>query len=89
MSLVTLTTVLAFVPRTLEWSPTVGIIMILCNVFAIALGKLTMATPEEGPALPMPEMFGGMGLPALLGTTSLGHAIGMGTIIGLATLGII
>ncbi|NES80043.1 MAG: photosystem I reaction center subunit PsaK [Moorea sp. SIO2B7] len=77
------------VPNTLEWSPTVGIIMIVCNVLAIAIGKATMQNPSEGPALPMPEFFGGMGLPGLLATTSFGHIIGLGTILGLANMGIL
>ncbi|MDE5108367.1 MAG: photosystem I reaction center subunit PsaK, partial [Trichodesmium sp. St17_bin3_1_1] len=42
-----------------------------------------------GPALPMSQMFGGMGYPALLATTSLGHVIGFGVILGLANIGIL
>ena len=34
-------------------------------------------------------MFGGMGWPALLATTSLGHVIGLGAILGLANVGIL
>lgn len=78
---------LAAVPTTLEWSPKVAVVMILCNVLAIAIGKFTIKYPSEGPALPSPAFFGGMGLPALLGTTSFGHLIGIGTILGLASLG--
>ncbi|NEP47720.1 MAG: hypothetical protein F6K65_02400 [Moorea sp. SIO3C2] len=37
----------------------------------------------------MPDFFGGMGFPALLATTSLGHIIGLGTILGLANMGIL
>ena len=77
------------VPRTVAWSPKVAIVMIICNILAIALGKLTMAQPTLKPELPMPEMFGGMGLPALLATTSLGHVIGFGAILGLANMGIL
>ncbi|NEQ78951.1 MAG: photosystem I reaction center subunit PsaK [Moorea sp. SIO2I5] len=77
------------VPPTLEWSPIVGIIMIVCNVLAIAVGKFTIPNPSQGPALPMPQFFGGMGLPALLATTSLGHIIGLGTILGLANIGVL
>ena len=63
--------------------------MIICNVLAIAFGKLTMAQPSVKPELPMPEMFGAMGFPALLATTSLGHVIGFGAILGLANMGIL
>lgn len=85
----TLLPLLAAVPTTLEWSPKVAIVMVICNVLAIAIGKFTIKHPSEGPALPSPEMFGGMGLGALLGTTSFGHVLGAGVILGLANLGAI
>jgi len=80
---------LATVPATPEWSPKVAVVMVLCNILAIAIGKFTIKYPSEGPALPSPAMFGGMGLPALLGTTSFGHLIGAGAILGLANLGVL
>lgn len=80
---------LATVPTTLEWSPKVAIVMIICNVIAIAFGKLTIKYPSSGPALPSPDLFGGFGLPALLGATSFGHLLGAGVILGLASLGAI
>jgi photosystem I subunit 10 len=75
------------VPATLEWSPKVAIVMIICNIIAIAIGKYKIQQPNVGPALPSAEMFGGMGLGALLGTTSLGHVLGAGVILGLASMG--
>lgn len=80
---------LATVPATVEWSPTVGAVMIACNVLAIAIGKFKIDQPSAGPALPMSNMFGGMGFPALLATTSFGHVLGIGVILGLASMGII
>lgn len=77
----------AAVPATLEWSPKVAVVMVICNVLAIAIGKFTIKHPSEDPALPSPELFGGMGLPALLGTTSFGHVLGAGVILGLASMG--
>ncbi len=77
------------VPPTPAWSPLVGIVMIICNILAIALGKSTLTRPSSGPALPMPEMFGGMGWPELLAVTSLGHIFGMGTILLLANYGLL
>jgi photosystem I subunit 10 len=61
--------------------------MIVCNIIAIAFGKFTIKHPSAGPSLPSPELFGGMGLPALLGTTSFGHLLGAGAILGLASVG--
>ena len=89
MTYLTLLATTSAVPTTLEWSPKVAVVMIICNVLAIAFGKYTIKYPDAGPKLPAPQMFGGMGLPALLGTTSLGHVLGFGVILGLANLGIL
>ena len=82
-------TLLAVAPRAADWSPSVAIVMILANVLAIAIGKLTIKNPSTGPALPSSELFGGMGLGALLGTTAFGHVLGAGTILGLSALGVL
>ncbi len=82
-----LTLLAATVPSTVSWSPKVAIVMIACNIAAIAFGKFTIKNQSAGPGLPSPEFFGGMGLPALLGTTSLGHVLGAGMILGLASAG--
>lgn len=82
-----LTLLFAAVPNTPTWSPKVAIVMVICNILAIAFGKLTIQKPNEGPELPMSPMFGGLSLPALLGVTSFGHLIGAGVILGLANLG--
>ena len=74
-------------PSTVSWSPKVAFVMIACNIVAIAFGKFTMKNPSADPQLPSPQLFGGMGLPALLGTTSLGHLLGAGVILGLANAG--
>lgn len=80
---------LAAVPHTPEWSPKVAIVMILCNIAAIAFGKLTIKYPDADPQMPAPAFFGGLGLPAVIGTTSFGHLIGAGVILGLANLGVL
>ncbi len=80
---------LAAVPTTLSWSPKVAAVMIVCNILAIAFGKFTIKYPSAPPAMPSPALFGGFGLPAVLGTASLGHLLGAGVILGLANLGAI
>ncbi|MEM8777999.1 MAG: photosystem I reaction center subunit PsaK [Cyanobacteria bacterium P01_G01_bin.49] len=77
----------ANVPTTVSWNLKVAFIMIVCNIVAIAFGKLTIAKPSEGPGLPSPNLFGGMGFGALLGPTSLGHILGAGVILGLSNTG--
>ena len=80
---------LAAAPATGAWTPVCGIVMIVCNVVAIALGKTTMRSPDTGTALPNGEFFGGMGWPALLATTSFGHLLGIGAIVSLKSAGVI
>ncbi|MGB3239376.1 MAG: photosystem I reaction center subunit PsaK [Geitlerinemataceae cyanobacterium] len=77
------------VPHTPEWSPQVAITMIICNIIAIAIGKYRIDRPSSPPAMPSPAMFGGMGLPAVLATTSFGHLLGIGAILGLANMGVL
>jgi len=71
----------------LSWSPTIGIIMVICNIIAIAFAKSTVKYPNSEPALPSSSFFGGMGVPGLLATTSFGHVLGAGVILGLHSIG--
>ncbi|MBE9208682.1 photosystem I reaction center subunit PsaK [Nostoc sp. LEGE 06077] len=80
-------TLLAAATAPLQWSPSIGIIMILANVIAIAFGKSSIKYPSSEPALPSANFFGGFGLPALLATTAFGHILGVGIILGLHNLG--
>jgi photosystem I subunit 10 len=80
---------LATVPNTPTWSPKVAAVMIICNILAIAIGKFTIKYPSADPQMPSPSLFGGLGLPAVIGTTSFGHLLGAGAILGLANLGVL
>ncbi|MFO7629763.1 MAG: photosystem I reaction center subunit PsaK [Prochlorococcaceae cyanobacterium] len=80
---------LALAPATVSWSPKMGLVMIVCNVIAIAIGKATIKQPNVGLALPSPSLFGGMSHGAMLGTMSLGHILGIGAIQGLAARGVL
>lgn len=79
----------AAMPHTMVWNVNVGITMVICNIVAIAIGKFSIQQQNAGPQLPMSMFFGGMGLPALLATTSLGHILGAGVILGLANVGVL
>jgi len=80
-------TLLATATTPLEWSPIVGLIIILANIVAIAFGKSTIQYPNAEPGLPSANLFGGFGLPALLATTAFGHILGVGAVLGLHNLG--
>ena len=84
-----LTPLLAIAPATVTWSPKVALVMIVCNVIAIAIGKATIKHPNVGLQLPNSAMFGGLSHGAMLGTLSLGHILGIGAIQGLAARGVI
>ncbi len=77
------------VPTTVEWNPQVAAVMIACNIVAIAIGKFSIQRPNDGPAMPSPNFFGGFSLGAVLGTISFGHVLGTGVILGLANAGIL
>ncbi|QIZ71881.1 photosystem I reaction center subunit PsaK [Oxynema aestuarii] len=85
------TTLLAATATTVSWSPSVGIVMILCNLFAIAIGYKAIQNPGVGPALPvsLTPLWKNFGVPELLGTACLGHILGAGIILGLANAGVL
>ncbi len=80
-------TLLAAAVDTVSWSPKTAIVMIVCNVLAIAIAKQTIQVQDAGPMPPSPNMFGGFSIGAILGATSLGHILGAGSILGLSYIG--
>jgi photosystem I subunit 10 len=84
-----ITPLLALAPASFSWSPKVALVMIVANVIAIAFGKATIKHQNVGLQLPSSAMFGGMSHGAMLGTLSLGHILGIGAILGLATRGVV
>ncbi|WP_055076387.1 photosystem I reaction center subunit PsaK [Pseudanabaena sp. 'Roaring Creek'] len=82
---------LAAVPTTPVWSPSVALIMITANVFALVVARYGIQVKGVGPSLPveLPGLFAGFGLPELLAVTSFGHVLGAGLILGLAQAGLL
>ena len=78
-------------PATVSWSPKVALVMISCNLFMVAIGRYAIRNAGAGPKLPfsLPLVFDGFGVPELLATTSLGHIIGAGMILGMANAGLL
>lgn len=79
------------VPNTVELNTAGCMIMILCNLFAMVIGRYFIQHPGQGRPLPVPkpELWGNFGIPELLATTSFGHILGTGMILGLANAGIL
>jgi photosystem I subunit X len=72
-----------------DWSIQVGMVMILCNLFAFFIGRYAIQNKGKGPKLPaeLPGIMQGFGIPELLATASFGHILGAGMILGLRTAG--
>ena len=83
------TSLLAIAPATLSWSPKVALVMVICNGFAIGIGKATIKHLDVGLKLPGANFFVGMSHGSMLATTSLGHIIGCGAIQCLAARGVL
>lgn len=75
----------------MQWSPMVGLIMTLCCLLAVAVGRPAIQKRGVGPKLPgsAPALFEGFGVPELLATMSLGHILGAGVILGLTNAGVL
>jgi photosystem I subunit X len=72
-----------------NWSIQVGIIMIFTNLFAFFIGRYAIQNKGAGPNIPaeLPDVLKGFGVPELLATTSFGHILGAGMILGLRSTG--
>ena len=71
-----------------KWSIKIAFIMILCNLISIGIGRYAIKSRSKNPSIPIVGLEG-LGIPELLATTSLGHIIGAGTILGLKSIQII
>lgn len=76
---------------TVTWSPKIAILMTTCNIFAVVIGFYAIRKRGQGPKvpLPLPSVFTDFGMPELLATTSFGHLLGAGLILGLANAGLL
>ena len=79
---------LNILPSTTEWSIQKSAIMIVCNLITILIGRYGIQVRGLGPSIPISGI-AGFGLSELIATTSLGHILGAGTIIGLKSLNLI
>ena len=71
-----------------SWSTQKLAIMLICNIIAIIIGRYGIQVRGVGPAFPLSNI-SGFGLTELLATTSLGHIIGAGAILGLQNINLI
>lgn len=74
--------ILSLLPQQANWPLQTSLIMITCNLFTIAIGRYAIRVRGLGPSLPISNLQG-FGLAELIATTSLGHIIGAGIILGI------
>ncbi|MGB7413288.1 MAG: photosystem I reaction center subunit PsaK [Thermosynechococcaceae cyanobacterium] len=73
-----------------HWTFNTGVLMIVCNLIAIAIGRYAIQHQGVGPELPgppVPDLLKGFGWPEFLATASFGHLLGAGMILGLRAAG--
>nr|ASO75888.1 photosystem I subunit X [Storeatula sp. CCMP1868] len=80
---------IALVPQTVAWSAKTCAVMVLSNVLCIVAGRYVIQVKGTGPSLPISGSFSGFGLPELIASTSLGHIVGSGAILGLSYIGVL
>ena len=51
----TLVLALQYTPSTIDWNPSVALVMIMSNLFAIAIGRYAIQNSGKGPDLPVPK----------------------------------
>nr|YP_009313869.1 Photosystem I reaction center subunit X [Hommersandiophycus borowitzkae]SCW22123.1 Photosystem I reaction center subunit X [Hommersandiophycus borowitzkae] len=79
---------IALMTSNTNWSTQIAFIMITSNIFAIGIGRYAIQVRNLGPSMSIAGLQG-FGLTELLATTSLGHVIGAGIILGLRSTGLI
>ena len=81
--------IVAVIPHTEPWGFNTAIVMIICNLIAVAIGRFTRGNPGGNPNLPVGEtdLVRNFNLPELLAMMSFGHILGVGMILGLTNIG--
>ena len=80
---------LSVVPQTATWSAKIASIMISSNILCIVAGRYTIQVKGSGSSLSLNGSFNNFTLPELLASTSLGHIVGSGIILGFAYMGLL
>ncbi|MEW6494069.1 MAG: photosystem I reaction center subunit PsaK [Cyanobacteriota bacterium] len=77
------------VPDTPAWGTQELIIMGVCMVLGIIIAKIGIQNKGKGPSLPLlqPLLGRNFGWPELLAALSIGHVLGVGSVLGLTNVG--
>ena len=80
---------LAVTPQTTAWSAKVASVMIISNVLCIVSTRYVTQSKNANNSLSLNGSFNTLSLPELLASTSLGHIVGSGAILGLSYLSLL
>nr|BDA97102.1 photosystem I subunit X [Cryptomonas borealis] len=78
---------ISIVPQTAGWSAKIATIMILSNIICIITSKYTTQLKGSQNSLFLNGSFKNFTLPELIASTSLGHMVGIGIVLGLGYIG--
>ena len=76
------------ISSTVYWSTEASVIMIFSNLLAIIIGRYAIQVRGLGPSIPIAGI-NDFGITELLATTSFGHILGAGIILGLRNINLI
>lgn len=76
------------IPATVGWGSSAALIMIVCNLLAIAVVRFRLPIPAQGGSSSSSNPTN-LGVIQVVTGASIGHIIGVGVILGLANLGIL
>ncbi len=81
----------ATAPDTSTWSWSGSLVMNICMLLGLIIARIGIKNKGKGPALPLLEPFlgKGFGVPELLAGLSIGHLLGVGSVLGLTMTGLL
>lgn len=81
----------ATAPDTTTWSWSGSLVMNICMLLGLIIARIGIQNKGKGPALPLLEPFlgKGFGVPELLAGLSIGHLLGVGSVLGLTMAGLL
>lgn len=79
------------VPNSASWSGSQLLVMGICMILGIIIAKIGIKNKGRGPSLPLlqPVLGKNFGWPELIAGFSIGHVLGVGTVLGLTNLGLL
>jgi photosystem I subunit X len=83
--------IIAAIPHTEPWGYNTALVMIICNLVAVVIGRLAISNLHDDLSATgtKPDLFKNFSWSELLATLSFGHIIGVGFVLGLTNIGII